>query len=97
MKLKFKASVHLKNFVHLAQTKFDSKVKITRSDNGLELKIPNFYASNGIFHQTTCVENPQQNGIVERKHQDLLGVAKFPVQSPKMFLQFCFSSYHSPY
>ena len=31
----------------------------------------NFFASKGIIHQTTCIETPEQNDIVERKHQHL--------------------------
>jgi len=33
-----------------------------------------FYAFEGITHQTTCVEAPKHNGIVERKHQHLSNV-----------------------
>nr|KYP68715.1 hypothetical protein KK1_022356 [Cajanus cajan] len=35
-----------------------------------------FFESKGIIHQTTCIEIPEQNGIVEQKHQHLLNVTR---------------------
>ena len=35
-----------------------------------------FLVSNGIEHQTTCVNTPKQNGVAERKNRHLLEVAR---------------------
>lgn len=49
-----------------------------RSDNALEFDDENckkFFGDLGIIHQT-CVDRPQQNGRCERKHRNILEMAR---------------------
>ena len=66
----------LEHFVIFVQTQFETTIKIIRSDNGTEFVMTNFIVSKRIIHQTSCVNTPQQNSIVERKHGHLLDVAR---------------------
>lgn len=88
MKLKSETASHIQNFVALAETQFQATVKTIRSDNGKELLLHDFYNQKGILHQTSCVETPQQNGVVERKHQHIMNIARaliFQSNIPKCF------------
>ena len=68
MKAKSDTRSLLISFVTMIQTQFHTMLKQIRSDNGQEFHMPEFYASKGIIHQHSCVETPQQNSVVERKH-----------------------------
>ena len=88
LKLKSEVSNHIKHFISMVETQFSDKVKGIRSDNDPEFALQNFYGSQGILHQTSYVETPQQNEVVERKHQHLLAVAKallFHANLPNFF------------
>lgn len=64
-----------KDFHNLVTKNFDSKIQTLRSDNGTEYMsniISQYLTTHGIFHQTTCVGTPQQNGVADRKNKDLL-------------------------
>lgn len=76
--LKTKAEVphHVKSFITMIQNQFHITPQTIRSDNGPEFMLPDFYASLGILHQKSCVETPQQNARVERKHQHILNVGR---------------------
>lgn len=68
----------LMNFFQLVRTQFGKCVKKLRSDNGLEFistSMSDYYAANGMLHETSCTGTPQQNGQVERKHKHILEVA----------------------
>lgn len=66
----------IKSFSNTAETQFHSKIQCERSGNALELgwsrEATAFFQSKGIAHQTSCIDTPQQNGVVERKHKHLL-------------------------
>lgn len=79
LKEKSEVSQLVKDLCSMVNTQFDTKVKIIRSDNGREFTsgtMKSFYREQGIVHQTSCMDTPQQNGRIERKNRHLLNVAR---------------------
>ena len=76
MKNKSDTSLLIQSFYNLILTQFKTPIKVLRLDNGLEFALDSFYASKGIIHQLSCVETPQKNSVVDRKHQHLHAIAR---------------------
>jgi hypothetical protein len=82
----------LQSFLTFVETQFHTHIKCLRTNNGNEFLMHDFYASKGVIHQRTCIETPQQNDVVERKHQHLLNVARslpFQANLPLLFWGNC--------
>lgn len=84
LKSRFEVFRQVQNFKTMIITKFNITPKTVRSNNGPEFTLHQFYASKGITNHRCCVENPQQNGRVERKHQHLLNVGRAIIYHSKL-------------
>lgn len=76
LKTKDETKTKLINFIAYIENQFHITLKCLRTDNGTKFSLDSFLHSKCIIHQRTCVETPQQNGVVERKHQDILNMAR---------------------
>ena len=91
MKSRSKLFPHFSVFCAEIQTQFHVSVQTLRSDNAREyLSEPfqSFMLQNGIFHQTSCVDTPSQNGAAKRNNRHLLETARaflFQMNVPEHF------------
>ena len=79
LKHKSQSVACIQAFCSYASTQFGSEVQNIRSDNALEfdsLPCQDYFAKAGIIHQTSHVDRPQQNEVVERKHRHLLKISR---------------------
>ena len=98
LKAKSEARNALQSLLVFLENQFAHKVKIVRTDNGVEFQMSSFYSSKGILHQTSCVETPEQNSVVERKHQHILHVARaLMFQSHLPLSYWCYAVTHAVY
>ena len=76
MKSKYEVRQLFSSFYTMVHTQFGLKIKAVRTDNAKEFDMFDFFISHGIIHQFSCIYNPQQNSVVERKHQHLFSIAR---------------------
>jgi hypothetical protein len=63
----------------MVRTQFFAKIQILRSDNGGEYvnhQFRAYFQSQGLIHETSCPQTPQQNGVAERKNRYILETAR---------------------
>ena len=63
-------------FFNLISTQYNTTIKSVRSNNALELAFHDFFRTKGIIPYHSCITTPEQNSIVERKHQHILNVGR---------------------
>lgn len=68
-------SIVVPTFHSMIQNQFGVKIKCFRSDNArdyLNQILTPYLQKEGMIHESSCVNAPQQNGVAERKNDHLL-------------------------
>ncbi|WP_420914574.1 integrase catalytic domain-containing protein [Candidatus Phytoplasma australasiaticum] len=88
MKNKLDALTVVPRFFAYVDTQFGTPIKCFRFDNAPELSFTEFFSSRGVLHQFSYDECPEQNSVVERKHQHLLNLARALMFQSRIPLKF---------
>lgn len=76
LKQKYNVNTVIPYFFNMIATQFQCAIKGLRFDNAKELALTAFFNQKRVLHQYSSVATPQQNSVVERKHQHILNVAR---------------------
>ncbi|GJR41652.1 retrovirus-related pol polyprotein from transposon TNT 1-94 [Tanacetum coccineum] len=79
LKTKDEAPAAIIKCIKNIQVRLKATVRNVRTDNGTEFvnqTLREWYENVGITHQTSVARTPQQNGVVERRNQTLVEVAR---------------------
>ena len=78
LKHHFEVFSHFSTFCAKIKNQLNVPVRILQSDNAKEYMSDSFQtyiSQHGILHQSSCVDTPFQNRVVERKNRHLLEIA----------------------
>lgn len=87
-----------KEFRQEVENQLDTRIKILRTDNGLEYVNKNFsdyLKGAGIIHQTTTPYTPEQNGTAERMNRSLIERAKCMLLNANLPKQYWADAVHT--
>ena len=79
LRTKSEAQLVIPKFFNMVKTQFKVAIRAVRSDNAKELDFTTFFSSKGVIHYKSCVERPEQNSVVEHKHQHAIDAAALVV------------------
>lgn len=85
------AAQKIKDFIAMAETQSEKKLKILRTDNGKEFcqqNLDSFLTQRGTMHQTTAPYTPEQNGVAERNNRTVVEMARCMLFESKLSEKF---------
>nr|GFB81888.1 putative ribonuclease H-like domain-containing protein [Tanacetum cinerariifolium] len=79
------------DFLRLVRRGLQAQVRVVRTDKGtkfLNQTLHEYFAAEGIQHQTFIARTPKQNGVVERRNRTLVEAARTMLSATKVSLFF---------
>lgn len=79
MKEKFVTNNIFLQFHAMIQNQFKTNIQILKTNNAIDFlnsNLGSYLKSRSIFQQNSCIDTPQQNGVVERKNRHILEVTR---------------------
>ena len=84
---KIEAAEAIKQFKACAEAESGKKLRVLRTDRGgkfTSAKFVVYCADQGVVRHHTAPYTPQQNGVVERRNQTVVGMARSMMKAKKM-------------
>jgi transposase InsO family protein len=88
---KDEASAAIKQFQARAEAESGKKLRVLRTDRGGEftsVEFATYCANKGVVRHLTASYSPQQNSVVERRNQTIVGMARSMLKSKKITTTF---------